>query len=270
MRTVYLDSFWIDKYEVSSGQYQKCVENEACTEPHISESYYESNNYYGDSRYDDYPVVNVDWNQAKAFCEWAGGDLPTEAQWEKAARGEDGKIYPWGNHGPDHNYAKYDNDWRNTTVTVGSYEKGNSSYGAMDMAGNVAEWVNDWYGSYDANDIINPKGNNNGDTKVRRGSRLYTIAWYMRSSYRRDSDPSYWYYDLGFCWSPRRRRLIGRRGAGRKIMETGNENKVTGNRNLVRTSLEFVRQLFWSIKRSWPDSHHSLHIKSAIEPRPYG
>ena len=197
-RTVYLDAYWIDKYEVSNGQYQECVENGACTEPQYSESEIRSE-YYGNSIYDDYPVNCVDWYQAKAYCEWAGGDLPTEAQWEKAARGDHGKKYPWGNQVPDSSYANYDGNIGDTTE-VGSYEKGMSPYGAMDMAGNVWEWVNDWYADeYDVNDTNNPKGpSGTREKRVLRGGSWPDDDLSIRMAYRLMKEPNFWNYDLGF------------------------------------------------------------------------
>ncbi|HPL80999.1 MAG TPA: bifunctional serine/threonine-protein kinase/formylglycine-generating enzyme family protein, partial [Anaerolineaceae bacterium] len=141
-REVYLDAYWIDKYEVSNAQYKICVEAGECNEP-------QSTDRYNNSNYANHPVVNVDWHQASAYCEWAGGRLPTEAEWEKAARGPNGNKYPWGNDSPSCSLVNYGGCIDDTTV-VGSYPAGASYYGAMDMAGNVWEWVNDWWsGRYD-------------------------------------------------------------------------------------------------------------------------
>jgi len=203
VRTVYLDAYWIDKYEVSNGQYQECVENGACTNPQYSKSYTRSS-YYGNPDYDDYPVIYVDWNQAKAYCEWANGGkdgLPTEAQWEKAARGDDGRKYPWEGNSVDSSYANY-NDNIGDTTEVGNYEKGASPYGAMDMAGNVWEWVNDWYGNYNANDTKNPQGPSSGTSRVIRGGSWGYDGRVIRTAYRNSDNPNNWDNDVGFrCFS---------------------------------------------------------------------
>lgn len=196
-RTVYLDAYWIDKYEVSNGQYEACVATGGCTSPNESRSFFRSS-YYGNSEYDNYPVIQVDWNQAVSYCEWVRGDLPTEAQWEKAARGPNGNKYPWGNEEPDSSYANY-NDNIGDTTEVGSYEKGASPYGAMDMAGNVMEWVSDWYDDYDANDTNNPEGPS--DTKyfrVLRGGGWSNGNWSIRTALRGVSNPSARVYYAGF------------------------------------------------------------------------
>jgi formylglycine-generating enzyme required for sulfatase activity len=150
VHTVYLDAFYIDKTEVTNAQYQACVEARACDTP-------KDTTYYVKANYAQHPVVWVDWYQAKAYCKWAGKRLPTEAEWEKAARGTDGLIYPWGNtfDGTKLNFADKNTsfDWSDSnwddgyagTAPVGSYPDGASPYGALDMAGNVWEWVADWY-----------------------------------------------------------------------------------------------------------------------------
>lgn len=212
MHTVYLDSFWIDQTEVTNKQYQVCVNAGACEPPSSNTSYLQEANcyggscvypfdYYGDPKFDNYPVIFVSWNQANAYCSWVGRQLPTEAQWEKAARGPDANIYPWGNFEPNGNLLNY-NSIIGDTTKVGSYQSGKSIYGAYDMAGNVWEWVNDWYdGSYYQNSpLSNPLGPETGDGKVLRGRSLGSYGGYsVRSSYR------YWRYptdasqgDFGF------------------------------------------------------------------------
>jgi len=148
VHTVYLDAFYIDKYEVTNAQYRRCVEAGAYSLPH-------STDRYTDPNYAEYPVVYVDWYQAEAYCRWAGKRLPTEAEWEKAARGTEGRIWPWGNafdgskvnscdkNCPyDYNDASVDDGYADT-APVGSYPAGASPCGALDMAGNVWEWVAD-------------------------------------------------------------------------------------------------------------------------------
>ncbi|MGH2619751.1 MAG: formylglycine-generating enzyme family protein, partial [Anaerolineales bacterium] len=143
VHTVTLDAFWIDRTEVTNAMYEMCVNAGACESPGRTESYSRSS-YHGDSQFANYPVIFVSWYDAKASCEWAGRRLPTEAEWEKAARGKDGRTFPWGNASPDANLLNFDLDVGDTTET-GEYPAGASPYGALDMAGNVWEWVNDWY-----------------------------------------------------------------------------------------------------------------------------
>ena len=183
VRNVYLDAYWIDKYEVSNAQYEMCVEAGECTKPGSSSSY-TRDSYYGNPEYDNYPVIRVDWNQASAYCAWAGGRLPSEAEWEKATRGPDGNKYPWGNENPSCNLANYDY-CKGDTTAAGSYPDGASYYGALDMAGNVWEWVNDWYGPYNANDTNNPTGASTGDFRVLRGGSWSSDPRLIRSADRR-------------------------------------------------------------------------------------
>jgi serine/threonine protein kinase/formylglycine-generating enzyme required for sulfatase activity len=147
--TVYLNDFYMDKYEVTNAFYKACVETNICMPPRDISSLTRSS-YYNDSQFEDYPVIYVDWNQASTYCKWRGADLPTEAQWEKAARGTDGRPYPWGGE-IDCNRANYAGCVGDTN-RVGSYESGISPYGIYDMAGNVWEWVADWYDAYPGGD----------------------------------------------------------------------------------------------------------------------
>ena len=146
VHAVTLAEFYIDKYEVTNAQYAACVQARKCTPPHDTSSS-SRKDYYGNTAYQDYPVIQVDWSQAKAYCEWRGGRLPTEAEWEKAARGTDGRTYPWGNEEPNDTLLNYYGTVGDTT-SVGSYPKGASPYGVMDMAGNVWEWVSSDYKPY--------------------------------------------------------------------------------------------------------------------------
>jgi formylglycine-generating enzyme required for sulfatase activity len=190
---VYLDSFWIDKTEVTNRMYDLCVRAGGCTEPHDNGSFTHSR-YYGSSEYDDYPVIYVDWDQANTYCAWAGGRLPTEAEWEKAARGTDGRTYPWGNNVPTCSLANFEGCASDTTA-VGSYPAGASPYGALDMAGNVWQWVADWYGAsyYASSPAKNPTGPSSGTDRVVRGGSWYNVVHLASSSYRN------WFYPYG--WS---------------------------------------------------------------------
>jgi len=191
VHTVYLDAYYIDKHEVTNALYKACVNAGVCAQP-------SDTSHYNDSQYARHPVVYVDWNQAKAYCEWRGASLPTEAQWEKAARGTDGRTYPWG-EGIDSAFSNYSENVDNTTE-VGYYEKGKSPYGVYDMAGNVWEWVNDWYDGmyYQSSPSSNPTGPSSGQYRVLRGGAWYNGDYYVRSAYRSGDNPTYTLNSVGF------------------------------------------------------------------------
>ncbi len=172
---VVLDAYFIDRYEVTNAQYKECVDVGKCKKP-------QDTTWYDNASYANHPVVNVDWEQANTFCKWAGKRLPTEAEWEKASRGENGNVYPWGNSWDENKCNNRDYIGTLTssmakmymnrgTTPVGSFESGKSPYGAVDMAGNVWEWVSDWYDEkyYKNSPYKNPKGPKNGSYRVRRG-----------------------------------------------------------------------------------------------------
>ena len=183
--TVYLDAYWIDKFETTNGQYEKCVQEGKCEAPSRDRSN-SHDSYYGNSEFKDFPVTYVDWPRAKAYCEWAGRRLPTEAEWEKAARGTDGRIYPWGDQEPDVKLANFNKE-PNDATKVGSYPDGASPYGALDMAGNLWEWVNDWYGEtyYSSQtEWKNPGGPSEGEWRVLRGGSWSGKSIYLPAAYR--------------------------------------------------------------------------------------
>ena len=207
--SVSLDGFWIDQTEVTNGQYRRCVEAGACDPPSDSSSY-TRDTYYGNSAYDDYPVIYVHWSQADAYCEWAGARLPTETEWEYAARGPEGRVFPWGHtfEGTRLNCCDVncDRDWSDDTfddgytetAPVGSYPSGASWCGVQDMAGNVWEWVADRYGRYPSSQQVNPEGATYGEGRVIRGGSWDYVLIGSRSAYRNWFQPTATRYFVGF------------------------------------------------------------------------
>jgi formylglycine-generating enzyme required for sulfatase activity len=156
--TVYLDAFWMDKVEVTNSMYLKCLQAKGCTTP-VSD-----NTFYNNWVYRDHPIVYVTWSQANAYCQWADRRLPTEAEWEKAARGTDRRLYPWGGKPPTPRLANYSETMIQESVSSFRYPLGASPYGVLNMSGNVREWVADWFDpNYYANSpFTNPKGPETG------------------------------------------------------------------------------------------------------------
>ena len=170
---VHVDSYWIYQTEVTNSMYLGCVNAGVCRTPEKSSGQTRSS-YFGDANYGDYPVVYVNWFDAERYCNWAGGRLSTEAEWEKAARGIDGRLFPWGNQAPNTSLTNI-YPFIGDTVAVGSYPTGASPYGVLDMVGNVYEWIADWYSPnyYESSDFINPPGPQSGEMgrrSVRGGS----------------------------------------------------------------------------------------------------
>jgi formylglycine-generating enzyme required for sulfatase activity len=171
---VTLDAFWIDQLEVTNAMYALCVDAGGCTPPQDFKSQRRPE-YFNNPDFKDYPVVYVTWGQAKAYCEWAERRLPTEAEWERAGRGDDFRTFPWGEDKANGLLANF-NMLVGDTSRVGTYPAGASPYGVLDMAGNVAEWVNDFYSfNYSAvlENTLNPTGpatSSNFNRVVRGGS----------------------------------------------------------------------------------------------------
>ncbi|MFH0801928.1 MAG: SUMF1/EgtB/PvdO family nonheme iron enzyme [bacterium] len=170
---VYLDVYYIGKHEVTNKQFAKFVQETGYQARWPWRDYY-------NLRTAAHPVISVTWNDAKAYCEWAGLRLPTEAEWEKAARGTDGRNYPWGNEWDERNCNCYQGPKLSRianisqgrgTLPVGSFPLGASPYGCLDMAGNVDEWCSDWYGEkyYGNSPQRNPQGPGSGSDRVLRG-----------------------------------------------------------------------------------------------------
>lgn len=202
LHKVYLSEFAIDLYEVTNEYYAECVRVGVCTPPATTGSITRAS-YYEDASYRNYPVIAVTWYQALTYCYWRGKRLPTEAQWEKAARGPSGTpVYPWGNTYPTcslMNYMKGAGVYCiGDTTPAGAYPEGISPYGLHDIAGNVWEWTADWYDDdyysrYPVNSWpADPGGPSSGLTKVIRGGAWDMNAESARNSRRQNGLP----YDL--------------------------------------------------------------------------
>lgn len=200
---VYLDACYIYKYEVTSGQFERFV-RETGYQPQVGFR------RYATAERENHPVVEVTWNDAEAYCRWAGGRLPTEAEWEKAARGTDGRKYPWGDRwdGSKCNWFKSprfigmaDMCEGRGTLPAGTFPEGASPYGCMDMAGNAWEWCLDWYDAeyYRAGVIKNPTGPSSGEFRVVRGGSWFDDnSSILRCPVRVGIHPDAWDDNYGF------------------------------------------------------------------------
>ena len=199
IHTVYLDEYWIDQTEVTNEMYAKCVADGKCDPPSSSKSY-TRDSYYGNTEFDDYPVMYVSWHDANAYCTWAERRLPTEAEWEKAAGwNEDTQsqmLYPWGSESGE-SYANYNQNVGDTTV-VGSYESGKSFYGAYDMAGNIWEWTSSLYKSYPYDEADGREDALDVGRRVLRGGSWYGNVLNLRSADRGNNDPALTSSNIGF------------------------------------------------------------------------
>ncbi|MFQ5933000.1 MAG: formylglycine-generating enzyme family protein [Nitrospiraceae bacterium] len=194
---VRIAAFYMDKYEVTVARYHQFLEATG----HVRPDYWPREEL---KKYHERPVIGVDWNGARAYCEWAEKRLPTEAEWEYAARGKDGRRYPWGNTAPTPELANYGKVWthnfyKDRLAPVGSHEGGKSPFGLHDMAGNVWEWVADWYDAkyYARSPEDNPPGPSSGSVKVLRGGSWSFVAAYMRAAGRLRFPPRHRDADIG-------------------------------------------------------------------------
>src|SRR5574341_111116 len=206
--TVTLDAYYIDQYEVTLGLYRTFLEATKHDAPPTWDD--EAASTVGDR-----PAIGMKWADAVAYCKWAGKRLPTEAEWEKAARGTDGRRYPWGHMQPFVDIANYNRGvWVNETITLvgvttglegmsvrhGLKEGGKSPYGLTHMAGNAAEWVADWYEReyYHKSPDKNPTGPANGDKHVLRGGSWADLPAALRVTARFSAEPDYEDRTIGF------------------------------------------------------------------------
>ena len=194
-KTVYLNDYWIYKTEVTNSMYAFCVSVGACAAPFQELG----SPVFDNPIYANYPVVGVSWDQAANYCSWIGGSLPTEAQWEKAARGSNGGQYPWGNAKPSCELGNFIG-CVGALTDVTNFDAGASFYGVYDMAGNVLEWVNDFYGEfyYDSAPYENPTGPSTGEFRVVRGSGFETSFDQAASAIRHPAGNAFHNRDLGF------------------------------------------------------------------------
>ena len=200
--TVTLKTYWIDQLEITVAQYERCFDAEACGAPQSGKTC----NWGNDERLD-HPINCVAWKDARDYCAWAGARLPTEAEWEKAARGTDGRKYPWGNQEPNCDLAISPYPelkrgcGRNTTWPVGSKPAGASPYGLLDVAGNVWEWCADYYQEdwYSKSPQTDPTGPATGSPRVNRGGgwESHDIL-HLRPSNRYKFAPNFRFHALGF------------------------------------------------------------------------
>jgi formylglycine-generating enzyme required for sulfatase activity len=192
---VYLNGFWIYRTEVTNRMYLNCMARGRCSPPAVDPAIPDLE----DPALADHPVVGIQWHQAVEYCESVDGALPTEAQWEKTARGTDARLYPWGNDDPACELLNFDQCVEEITSVI-DYPLGTSPYDVLDMAGNVFEWVSDWYREdyYTEAPAENPMGPDFGEERSVRGSTFRTEPDQVESSHRYFLEPDEYRTDLGF------------------------------------------------------------------------
>ena len=195
MHRVYLSSYWFDKYEVTNAQYRQCVEGGGCSPPKDRQA-------FDDPQRAEHPVTSITWTQGRDYCQWRGKRLPTEAEWEKAARGTDGRRYPWGNSGEVVKIRAKNAELKagnNGTEPVGRQPATVSPYNAFDLIGSVSEWVKDWYAEdfYQTSTARDPQGPVRGSFRVLRGGEWSEKPPDLRASYRGWDEVTYWGPMLG-------------------------------------------------------------------------
>jgi len=207
VQQISLDAYLIDKYLITNRQFKQFVDEtgyQTDAEKNGSGEVWTGKRWRNDQNAiwkmpdgstsiegkEDYPVSQISHNDAIAYCEWAGKELPTEAQWEMAARGPGSGIYPWGNSNPDDTIANYSDSFIQETTPVAKYEKGQSYYGAFDMAGNLYQWCKDWYTPGAERKADNPTGPDQGTERVLKGGSYSESMDSLRSAYRISADPA--------------------------------------------------------------------------------
>lgn len=193
------NAYWIDQTEVTNRQYRQCVAAGACTQPEQTRSYTRSNYYFG--TYGNYPVIYVTWYQANDYCKWVGGRLPTEAEWERAARGDDDtRIFAWGNEPPTTKLTNFYLTTFNDTDQVGMYPQGVSPWGVLDMVGNVWEWTNDIYNDHypSREPQFNPENKEGSTGRVIRGGSFANVSKDVRINLRYEYPPDRAMHYIGF------------------------------------------------------------------------
>ena len=198
---VFLKSYYIDRYEVSASQFSNFLnqhkkQSSLYFQPGLGVTIEKIDSLFRPrAGLENYPVNRVSWFGADAYCRWANKRLPTEAEWEKASRGTDGRVFPWGDEFPTNERVTFRRKFNllgfNALEKIDSMPAGRSPYGIHHMAGNVWEWVNDWYRDiyYEVSPYANPKGPDSGTSKVLRGGNWYHKAYYMRTTYRFNDKP---------------------------------------------------------------------------------